>query len=169
MCEMAAHYKMKYGLEGLEKSLTIANKRFSRTVDYNEDARSSSTDKSLTGSLPNLLADNLDKSKNDDDDDDDNDISYMVMHPPKKGLQHTLSLDRMDLQAEPSHPPLRFYSSSTGMFSCSDSFSSDLPSNSITTPNGYLHSPASFKERTFNGNSDHPIIYENTDEVFNGT
>ena len=37
MCEKAAHYKMKYGLEGLEKSLTIASKRFSRTVDYSED------------------------------------------------------------------------------------------------------------------------------------
>ena len=172
MCEMAAHYKMKYGLEGSEKSLTITSKRVSKIVDYSEDIRSSSTDKSLIGSLPKLLADNLDESKNDDDDDDDdddNDIPCMIMHPPKKCLQPTLSLDRMDLQAESSHPPLRFSSSSVGTFSGSDSFSSDLLSNSITTPNGYLHSPASFKERTFNGNNDHPIIYENTDEVFNGT
>ena len=62
-CEMAAHYKMKYGLEGSEKSLTITSKRVSKTVDYSEDIRSSSTDKSLIGSLPKLLADNLDESK----------------------------------------------------------------------------------------------------------
>ena len=100
MCEMAAHYKMKYGLEGLEKSLTITSKRVSKIVDYSEDIRSSSTDKSLIGSLPKLLADNLDESKNDDDDDDDdNDIPFMIMHPPKKCLQPTLSLDRMDLKA----------------------------------------------------------------------
>ena len=80
---MAAHYKVKYGLEDLEKSLTIAYKRFSRTVDYNEDARSSSTDKSLTSNLPKLLADSLDESKSDDDD-GDNDIPYMVIHPPKR-------------------------------------------------------------------------------------
>ena len=72
---MVAHYKVKYGLEGLEKSLTIANKRFSRTVDCSEDARSSSTNKNLTSCLPKLLADSLDESKSDDDD-GDNDIPY---------------------------------------------------------------------------------------------
>lgn len=59
-----------------EIALTIASKRFSRTVDYNEDARSSSTNKSLTGSLPNLLADSLDESKSDDDDDDNEHSLY---------------------------------------------------------------------------------------------
>ena len=157
MCEMAAHYKMRYGLEGSVKSLTITSKRVSKIVDYSEDIRSSSIDKSLIGSLSKLLADNLDESKNNDDY-DDNDIPCMIMHPPKKCLQPTLSLDRMDLQVESSHPPLRFSSSSVGTFSSSDSFSSDLLSNSITTPNGYLHSSASFKEHTFNGNNDHPII-----------
>ena len=175
MCEMAAHYKVKYGLEGLEKSLTIASKRFSKVLNYHEDSISPSTERSITGSLPNLLADSLDEPKNDndndDDDDDDNgdDISYMVMHPAKKGIQHTLSLDRIDLKAEPSHKPLTYSASSGGSFNYSDSISSDMLSNSIRTPNGYLHSPGSFSERTFIGNKKgHLAIYQNTDDVFNG-
>ena len=157
MCEMADHYKVKHGLVGLEKSLTIASKRFSKVINYHEDSRSRSTERSITGSLSNLLSDNLDESKNDDVyDDDDNDngdeISYMVMHPAKKGIQHTLSLDRIDLKAAPSHKPLTYSTSSAGSFICSDSVSNDLLSNSIRTPNGYLHSPGSFGERTFSGN-----------------
>ena len=172
MCEMAAHYKMKYGLEGLEKSLTIASKRFSKVMSYQEDSRSPNTDRSLTGSLPNLLADNLDESKNDNDNDDDDngdELSYMVMHPAKKGIQHTLSLDRIDLKAEPTHRSLTYSTSSGGSFNYSDSISSDVLSNSIRTPNGYLHSSASISERTFSGNrKGHSNIYQNTDDVFNG-
>ena len=164
---MAAHYKMKYGLEGLEKSLTIVSKRFSKVMSYQEDSRSPSTDRSLTGSLPNLLADNLDESKNDDDDDDNgDDISYMVMHPAVKGIRHTLSLD---FKAKPSHKQLTYSTSSGGSFNYSDSISSDVLSNSIRTPNGCLHSPASIGEHTFSGNrKGHSNIYQNTDNVFNG-
>ena len=159
---MAAHYKVKYGLEGLEKSLTIASKRFSKVINYHEDSRSPSTERSITGSLPNLLVDSLDEPKNDNDndniydDDDDNgdDISYMVMHPAKKSIHHTLSLDRIDLKAEPSdsHKPLTYSTSNGGSFSYSDSISSDMLSSSIRTPNGCLHSPGIFSERTFSGN-----------------
>ena len=155
MCEMAAHYKVKYGLEGLEKSLTIASKRFSKVINYHEDSRSPSTERSITGSLSNLLSDNLDESKNDDvydDNDNGDEISYMVMHLAKKGIQHTLSLDRIDLKAAPSHKPLTYSTSSAGSFICSDSVSSYLLSNSIRTPNGYRYSPGSFGERTFSGN-----------------
>lgn len=174
MCEMAAHYKVKYGLQGLEKTLTMASKRFSRSSsnDYG-NSNSPSTDikrgQNLASSLPNLLADDLGDSKTDDDTGDD--IPYMVMHPqPKQNLQHSLSLEKLNLETTPSplHKALTYSSSSSARLSYLETPSSRSQSTSIRTPNGYLQSPKGITERTFSGG--HPTIYENTptDNVFNG-
>ena len=156
MCEMAAHYKVKYGLEGLERTITMASKRFSRSID-NEDAPSS-LDKKLTSSLPNLI-DSFDESKNSEDTGDD--IPYMVMHPHKKSVQYSMSLDRLSLGTTPFHKPLGSSVSSGGTFTYSDS----SPSNqgSIRVTNGYLTSPT-----RPGGYINHPTIPENTSEDFNG-
>jgi len=36
VCEMSAHYKVKYGLDGLGKSISITTIRFSKNLDYNQ-------------------------------------------------------------------------------------------------------------------------------------
>ena len=135
MSEMAAHYKVKYGLQGLEKTLSIASKRFSRSFDIEEV--SSSLDKKLTSSLPNLV-DSPDESKDSDDDNGD-DISYMVMHPQTTNIRYSLSLDRLGQEAKPSHKLLSSSVSSTGAFTYSDSSSSDQ--GSVRVVNDYLNSP----------------------------
>ena len=153
---MAAHYKVKYGLQGLEKTLTLASKRFSRSID-SEDVPPSSLDKKLTSSLPNLV-DNFDESNNSEDTGDD--VPYMVMH---KNIQQSMSLDKLSLGTTPFHKPLASSVSSGGSFNYSDSSSSDHGSHSIRVANGYLTSPT----RPPGGYVNHPTIPENTDD-FNG-
>ena len=70
VCEMSAHYKVKYGLEGLEQSISRATKRFSKSLDYNQ---------TLTFSLPNLSSDSNGLTGSHEKEDDE--MSYMVMHP----------------------------------------------------------------------------------------
>ena len=165
MCEMAAHYKVKYGLEGLEETISQASKRFSRSIDYHDNSPNTDInhDKTFAGSLPNLLTDECNS-----DDDVGDDIGYMVMQPSKKPVQHSASLDRLNIGTKPSHKPLAGSTSSGGAFTYSDSFTDNMPPNSIKTANGYLHSPTSVTDQSFNGNNHHPVIYENTDDVFNG-
>ena len=70
VCEMSAHYKVKYGLEGLEQSISRATKRFSKNLDYNHP---------LACSLPNLISDSNGLTGSYGEEDDE--MSYMVMHP----------------------------------------------------------------------------------------
>ena len=70
VCEMSAHYKVKYGLEGLEKSISKATIRFSKSLDYNE---------TLAFSLPNLSSDSNGLTGSHEEEDDE--MSYMIMHP----------------------------------------------------------------------------------------
>lgn len=162
MCKMAAHYKVKYGLEGLEKTLSEASKRFSRSIESDDNVIDSQ--KFIAGSLPNLLDDNsLNKSKDSDDTGDD--IPYMVMNPRKQTVKHTLSLDRLDLHAAPSHKPIASSLSSAGTFSYSSSVSSDVAPGSIPISNGYLQSPTSVKS---GGISNHETIYENSADHLSG-
>lgn len=151
MCEMAAHYKVKYGLQGLEKTLSLASKRFSRSIDSEEVP--SNLDMKLTSSLPNLI-DSSDGSKNSDDIGDD--LPYMVMQPHKKSVQHSMSLDRLSSGTTPFHKPVASSMSSGGAFTYSDS----PPNNhgSIRVANGYLTSPT----------RPHPTIPENTPDDFSG-
>ena len=158
MSEMAAHYKVKYGLQGLEKTLTLASKRFSRNFD--DEEVSSSLDKKLTGSLPNLV-DSPDESKDNDDDNGD-DIPYMVMHPHAKDIPHSLSLSRLKQEAKPSHKLLSSSLSSAGAFTYSDSSSSDQ--GSIRVANSHLTSAT----RLGNYINQTTTIPENTSDELNG-
>ena len=154
MCEMAAHYKVKYGLQGLEKTLTLASKRFSRSID-NEDVPSN-LDKKLTSSLPNLI-DSSEGSKNSDDTGDD--LPYMVMQPPKMSVQHSMSFDGLSSRTTPFHKPVASSMSSGGTFTYSDSSPSDH--GSIRVANGYLTSPT-------RPPTNHPTIPENIADNFSG-
>lgn len=168
MCKMAAHYKVKYSLESLEKTLSRATKWFSKSID-NEDVVNDHAktvyDQSLGSSLPNLLDDNdsIDESKNDDTDD----IPYMVMKSFKKStkLQHSLSLDRLTLGDASTHKPLSGSVSSAGTFS---SVSSDITTpSSAPSHNGHLHLPSMvINEHRFTNQFNHGTIYEMDD--FNG-
>jgi len=68
VCEMLAHYKIKYGLEGLEKSISKATIHFSKSLDYNQ---------TLAFSLPNLSSDSNSLTGSREEDDE---MSYIVMH-----------------------------------------------------------------------------------------
>jgi len=66
-CVMSAHCKVKYGLEGLEQSISRTTKRFSKGLDCNQTL------------LPNLSSDSNSLTGSHEEEDDE--MSYMVMHP----------------------------------------------------------------------------------------